>query len=191
MAYVFVIITSKTCGHCVTFKEQHMNKLLEDLSSLPNLSIINVSLPDRDMEGFGDRRTQVNSVIGAPTNDSEKKYGNNKTIYYIQGGNVGFNLKCIKYVRGYPQFLLFPKNLWMSQRDELAGWAFNGVIVPGVETRPNKTASPINAKTLSSWILENIGTTVQETKPKVEVRSPLGYLTPNRNLKLNVGGSSE
>ena len=179
MENVFVMVTSKTCGHCVTFKQQHLNKLLTNLSG-NGINIINISLPDRDIKGLETKKNDIIVHVGPPDAEIEKKNSSKIVIYYLQGGNIGINLKIIKLIKGYPQFFLFPKDSWITQNGPLTGLMFNGTINPDGTSSLNQTGQPANAETLTKWIKDN-------NPPAQNVPLP-GYLRPS-NPAYNSGSN--
>lgn len=162
MSYIFVLITSNTCSACITFKEQHLNKLLEKLKSINDLSVLHINLLNRD----------VNSL-------------NQSNLKYIKGANLGLHPKFVKTVSWYPQFFIFSKNDWLNTSGNLKGYTFNGTITEEGTSVRSSNGQPHNADNLYEWCKNIIGEKNQGIPVNNQGKSTInqimpGYLQPSK-----------
>ena len=196
MSYVFVMVTSKTCGHCITFKQQHMKNLLANLSNIPNLNIIDISYPDRNKSILSPEKNDIVSYV-ADKNDNYSKseidrISNSKlVIYYLKGDNIVINYKIVDSIRGFPQFFLFSKDNWNDHNGNLKGLTFNGIMNSDGSVTSSKVNQPITADSLYGWVknnMSNYNSTIM-TKSQTIQQLP-GYLAPTF-MKLKIGSFNE
>lgn len=148
---IFVIVTSDNCIHCDTFKKQHMDKLLSNLSQINNLIVLNANFPERTTLGFFPN--PGNSLI---TKKNVFHWYNKKDT-----NKLYINPKLEGLILGFPQFFLFSLKNWNSN-EELNGLVPNGIITNGkitMNTIENKSSisnkSPVIIKTadsLTEWV---------------------------------------
>lgn len=183
MEFVFVIVTSKTCGHCLTFKQQHLKNLLSNLSDIKKLHIIEISYPERTVIPLS---KQIKSFVGDPTNNPEiQRYNSSDpVIFYLKGGNIGVNPKITKSIKGFPQFFLFSKDTWQDQNGALIGLVFGGTFNPDGTVENSKTGQPFNSETLTKWIhvsmMDYSSKIITESNKKTpNITSSPGYVAPS------------
>ena len=130
MSYVFIFITSDSCGACVSFKQQHMNSMLDKLKNL-DLNIIHINLKEMAINTFN------------PNSDMVK---------YIKGKRLPINPEFIKIVTGYPQFFIFSLNNWLSNT-QLKGYIFNGYFNENgsISTNSNDKLVVRTAENIYKW----------------------------------------
>lgn len=194
MSYVFVIVTSKTCPHCTSFKSQHMKNLLSNLSNIPNLHVIDISFPERVKSILTSKKTDIISHVGSPTPDTNRINDSKLVVYYLKGENIGINHKIVTSIRGFPQFFLFSKDNWTDQNGNLRGLSFNGTMNPDGTVEPTKVNLPMTADGLSEWVKSNISnynSTIMTNQVKAQVNQQLpGYLSPSA-FKIKIGSFND
>jgi hypothetical protein len=185
MSYVLVFVTSKTCGHCITFKQQQMDKLIKNLIGIENLHIINISTSDMGFSSIITRKNDIVSYNGVPNETTEKVNSNKPVVYYIKGGNIGINYKIVNLVKGFPQFFLFTKDAWTDSKGSLFGLIYNHVINSNGSVDKSKETSPNTAEYLSDWVKSGISNYNNILMVPVLQKSPQsnpmpGYISPSK-----------
>jgi hypothetical protein len=169
-----VIVTSQTCGHCISFKEKHLNTLLKNLNNMSNLNIIQIDLPV--MNGIGEYFKDIH----------------NKKIFKSIKGSSLINLNIEKYIVWFPMFFLFPTSQWNNLSSVPLGISSNADISSIEKIGHLKTPTPSTASSLETWVksgIENMNQTpIKETVGipivPLNVKQP-GYLAPSK-LKMKI-----
>jgi len=170
MSYIFIIVTAKTCGHCITFKEQHFERLLDKLDSINNLNVLHIDAPTMQINDyFSDQNTM-------------KKY-----CKYIKGPTVPINMSLKSYIAWFPQFFLFSMDNWLSNDGKLKGMIFNGEINKDGKIVQSETIINRTADAIFNWIknkidnfnISDIGTPKNIQDQKSTEYLP-GFLAPSK-----------
>lgn len=139
---IFVIVTSDPCGHCKTFKAQHFNNLIDNLSKINDLVILNANFPEMKTNGYFSGNGNPKKNVFQWINKKDLK--------------INVNPKLESLITGFPQFFLFSVANWGSGT-ELNGLIPNGTIVNGKIVPSN--SGPMIARTseaLTEWIKNGI-----------------------------------
>jgi len=188
------MVTSKTCGHCITFKQQHMKNLLDKLSNIPNLNVIDISFPERSREILSPTKNDIVSYVGTSNPDIDRVSNSKLVVYYLKGENIGINHKIVNSIRGFPQFFLFSKDNWTDPNGNLKGLTFNGTMNFDGTVKPSKISQPITADALYEWVknnMTNYNSTIMTSQVKIQNGQQLpGYLAPSA-IKFKIGSFNE
>lgn len=166
---LLAIVTSEPCGHCKTFKAQHLDKLLRNLNDIPGLVILHANFPSMRTEGFP---TSPNGSY----NKNIFKFFNTKNIKVP----MTVNPKLETLIKGFPQFFMFSLANWNSN-DELKGILFNGTITDKEKPLPR------TAEGITEWVKKNLPIVLNEITstitPSVRINDQNerpGYIEPTR-----------
>lgn len=181
--YLLVLITSNTCSHCISFKDQHLSKLMGKLKDIPNLSFLHINLPQNKFNGYFTEPVP-------------------KDIFkFVKGSPVRINPKLESAIPGYPCIFLFSMKDWLNT-ESLRGLVFNGSLVNGNVVNPSKDAViPRTAEKIAEWVIQSMrsyntgdtaGTSVSSPEPasgSVTYSLP-GYLKP-MDIKMRIKARDE
>lgn len=198
---IFVLVSAETCGHCKTFKAQHLNKLLDNLSKINGLTILHANFPDRSARGFF-------GTSGSPGSSGMITNFRKDIFHFItnkkDGTKLSVNPKLETLIPGFPIFLLFSLENW-NNPNNLNGLALNGTIVDST-LQTNKSGQPVIARTaeaITEWVKNNLDTISNTSIPVVPTTPKLGstdtfknqdfmpkYVEPSR-IRIKVSPQSE
>lgn len=171
MDFLFVIVTSEECGHCRSFKDQHMTKLITKLKLVDGVSVLHINLPRSSTVGY---------------------FGNvNKNIFkFLKGPVLRINKKVEKAIDVFPQFFLFSMGDWLNDDadDKLRCLVFTRVLKEDGSTKPSGVNLPRTADSLVEWVkngIKNYNVEVTENDKPEEVKV-LKFISPSP-IKLRVG----
>jgi len=136
--YLLVINTAKNCGACKRFKELHYDKLLTALKTKTNLTVLHIDLPTMEVTRYFDNLK------------------NNDYFKIVQGQSVTVSPKIQKYIKWFPQFMLFPLESF-KLGNLSSGYIFNGTIDAKNDTAiMGGGGIALNAENILEWITKTI-----------------------------------
>lgn len=138
MSYIFLIITSDSCGHCRSFKEQYFNDMISNLKSVSNLNILHINLPSMKN-----------------THEYFINLKNDQIFKVLKGSVPTINPNIEKAIGWFPEFMLISSNIWNSG-GKLTGLVFNGIFNELGLTLQNNTGLSRNSKTICDWVKNSI-----------------------------------
>src|SRR5579863_4362880 len=169
--YILVLVTSNMCGHCVSFKEQYLSKLINNIKGIDNLTFLHINLPKNDTKGF------FNEPV-------------NKDIFeFVKGKPSRINPRLGNAIQGYPSIFLFSMKDWQST-DKLQGLYFNGSIIDSIATPASKDTViiPRTADKIYDWVIQNMknyNTSLESTKTPSVGSQPTTSNIPSNGSSYN------
>ena len=163
--YIFVIITSDTCGHCTRFVSNHYTDLISRLKLVEGLEIIHIKLENGKYQHLPIRMTKDH-------------------LHLISD-----------YVSWFPEFLLVNKNNWYNNQElegyVFNGKINNSKDEMKVEQEPDQNlVKPITSDKIMEWVTSKVTqsmpkTSTQQSRTGILSSRGHGYVAPKINIKYN------
>lgn len=140
MSAVFVIVTSDTCGHCITFKKEHFINLLNKLNLITNLNIL---LINRDTSG------EYKTQFLKPENEN----------------STSINTSIYQSIAWFPMFMLIPKDIIFSKNmKQIVGYVMNGNLIDGKAKLNENGTIPATSDNIYSWVEKHLNDKMFQSK---------------------------
>jgi hypothetical protein len=170
--YIFIMITSETCGHCVRFMNTQYKDLVNKLKDIKGLNVLHI------LYGTG-------------------KNGNAELTYdYVKSNTNYQNPNISKIISWFPTFMLINMNEWTSPNATLNPKIINGSMTTGLngerKSEPSKGGVVLSADKISEWVLNELNNDKSGNKDRKITARGHGFVYPsNSQVMFNYNPSSE